>query len=164
MEGPIITEILEEEGNVIKKGNDFLEKIDNNLDGAAGVDEVSNTIIRRPNKEDINFGCNRIILSKKEGKKSKKKKDRGGMGLFQDKMLSVDSRPSLRKRPRLDFDPNGLDPFGLDALLGLINNTPVGCGDTNGVDKDTSKEDESTEEGPAVQYSADEQTISLKSV
>ncbi|MFS7968873.1 hypothetical protein Hanom_Chr09g00802601 [Helianthus anomalus] len=35
------------------------------------------------------------------------------------KLVSVDNRPTNRKRQRLDIDPNGLDPFGLNALLGL---------------------------------------------
>ncbi|MFS7944287.1 hypothetical protein Hanom_Chr06g00510321 [Helianthus anomalus] len=40
-------------------------------------------------------------------------------------MISVDNRHSSRKRPRLDVDSNGLDPFGLNALLGL--NSSYGC-------------------------------------
>ncbi|MFS7933877.1 hypothetical protein Hanom_Chr04g00384981 [Helianthus anomalus] len=41
------------------------------------------------------------------------------VGQMQPKLLSVDNRPSSRKRARLDLDPNGLDPFVLDVLLGL---------------------------------------------
>ncbi|MFS7906123.1 hypothetical protein Hanom_Chr01g00055611 [Helianthus anomalus] len=35
------------------------------------------------------------------------------------KMLSKDERPNPPKRQRLDFDPVGLDIFGLDVLLGI---------------------------------------------
>ncbi|KAJ0523334.1 putative RNA-binding domain superfamily [Helianthus annuus] len=77
MEGPIITEILDEEGNVIEKGNDILEKIENNLDVEVEVDKVSNVKLRRPNKEDMNFGCDRRFLSKKEGKNRKRRIEEG---------------------------------------------------------------------------------------
>ena len=48
-----------------------------------------------------------------------KKIKRVQVGLVQSKLLSRDERPTGLKRPRMDFDPNGLDPFGLDAILGL---------------------------------------------
>ncbi|KAJ0948257.1 hypothetical protein HanRHA438_Chr01g0025091 [Helianthus annuus] len=44
---------------------------------------------------------------------------------FQPRMVSTDDRPNPLKRPRLDFDPTCLDPFGLDVLLGLNNVAPV---------------------------------------
>ncbi|MFS7975364.1 hypothetical protein Hanom_Chr10g00879701 [Helianthus anomalus] len=82
------------------------------------------------NGNDVNFGVSflEINSSGSERKSSNNKRNnrlkkgrRVKVGHVQDKMISVDTRPSSRKRPRLEVDPNGLDPFGLDALLGLYN-------------------------------------------
>ncbi|MFS7907134.1 hypothetical protein Hanom_Chr01g00067691 [Helianthus anomalus] len=52
-------------------------------------------------------------------RKASSKCGKGRVGRSQARMVSLDSRPKSRKRPRLDVDPKGLDPFGLDALLGI---------------------------------------------
>ncbi|MFS8031176.1 hypothetical protein Hanom_Chr17g01542731 [Helianthus anomalus] len=62
-------------------------------------------------------------------RKSSNMRGRVRMGLGQPKHISLDSRPSSKKRPRLDIDQSGLDPFGLDILLGMHQNTQ---GDTEG--------------------------------
>ncbi|KAM0065069.1 hypothetical protein Hdeb2414_s0003g00110471 [Helianthus debilis subsp. tardiflorus] len=60
-------------------------------------------------------------------KKRRNVTKKGGVGRMghQVKMVSVDERPTSRKRPRLDVDPKGLDPFGLNILLGINNNAQV---------------------------------------
>ncbi|MFS7944887.1 hypothetical protein Hanom_Chr06g00517541 [Helianthus anomalus] len=113
----------------------------------------------------FNVRCDRRYAPKRDGVKSKIKKNKGGVGQAHDKMLSVDGRPSLRKRPRLDVDPNGLDPFGLDALLGLINN--INNSDHNvskGSDKGISTTEGCTKEGPASQSLTVEGVMASKSV
>ncbi|KAL9992162.1 putative RNA-binding domain superfamily [Helianthus debilis subsp. tardiflorus] len=55
-------------------------------------------------------------------RKSSNMRGRVRVGLGQPKHISVDSRPSSKKRPRLDIDQSGLDPFGLDVLLGTHQN------------------------------------------
>ncbi|KAJ0600726.1 hypothetical protein HanIR_Chr03g0120451 [Helianthus annuus] len=57
--------------------------------------------------------------SQKNNRKVIKKVGSGRVVTRQPKLISVDDRPTTRKRPRLDIDPNGLDRFGLNALLGL---------------------------------------------
>ncbi|MFS7922951.1 hypothetical protein Hanom_Chr03g00255101 [Helianthus anomalus] len=54
-----------------------------------------------------------------------KKGDKMCKGQVKPKMVSMDIRPSSRKRARLDVDPSGLDPFGLNVLLGLHMNDKV---------------------------------------
>ncbi|MFS8017937.1 hypothetical protein Hanom_Chr15g01386211 [Helianthus anomalus] len=139
-----------------------MEEVSNNLGDSVQVIKEGNVNVGEVNMEALKFRCDRRYASKKDGMKSKNK-NKGGVGPVYHKMLSVDSRPSVRKRPRLDFDPNGLDPFGLDALLGLINN--------NNSDQICPKEDDKeistggfTKEGPASQSIIMEETMALKSV
>ncbi|MFS7987212.1 hypothetical protein Hanom_Chr11g01019801 [Helianthus anomalus] len=77
-----------------------------------GVPFVENNAFRNKGKYSYKKDCKRL-----------KKGGRRHVGHTLDKMISVDNRPSSRKRPRLEVDPNGLDPFGLDVLLGLANNS-----------------------------------------
>ncbi|MFS7930103.1 hypothetical protein Hanom_Chr04g00340181 [Helianthus anomalus] len=95
MEGPIITEVLEKEGDFVHKGIDVMEEVSNILGESVDVSKESNVNIGKVNTESIKFGCERRFSSKKDGK-NVKKKDRGGVGPVQDKMLFVYSRPSLR--------------------------------------------------------------------
>ncbi|MFS7994613.1 hypothetical protein Hanom_Chr12g01108101 [Helianthus anomalus] len=97
------------------------------------VKEVSKNMgesVRIEKESHVNFGVPGVgkDIFQSEGRSNIKKRSKGlkkgnrnRVGHIQDKMVSVDSRPSSRKRPRLDFDHNGLDPFGLDALLGIYN-------------------------------------------
>ncbi|KAI7748391.1 hypothetical protein M8C21_013509, partial [Ambrosia artemisiifolia] len=63
---------------------------------------------------EIDLGRPGVKLVTKKSKKPTVEK-------LKPKLISVDERPNPTKRPRLDFDPNGLDLFGLDSLLGLNN-------------------------------------------
>ncbi|KAJ0575090.1 putative RNA-directed DNA polymerase [Helianthus annuus] len=104
----------------------------------------------------------------KNNRKFPKKCGSGRGGPSQAKLISVDNRPTSRKRPRLDVDPNGLDPFGINALLGLSHgqhiesdeNTVPRRGEVEG-NTDTSEhflnvsEDRSVEEGREEEVPAD---------
>ncbi|KAM0050099.1 hypothetical protein Hdeb2414_s0008g00293701 [Helianthus debilis subsp. tardiflorus] len=66
--------------------------------------------------------CEVVKEGRSRGGKNRNISNKGGrsrVGFTQPKLISVDDRPTSRKRPRLDVDPSGLDPFGLDVLLGL---------------------------------------------
>ncbi|MFS7900296.1 hypothetical protein Hanom_Chr00s104766g01805431 [Helianthus anomalus] len=89
------------------------------------VEEISDEPVNVVNEDidNINYeeasknNCDSQQLPSEVGEETKR-------GLFKEIFLSLDSRPSSNKRARLDFDPNGLDPFGLDCLLGLNQFAP----------------------------------------
>ncbi|MFS7954396.1 hypothetical protein Hanom_Chr07g00629781 [Helianthus anomalus] len=73
----------------------------------------------------------------KKVRKGLKKMNQNRVSPHKGMMISVENRPSSRKRPRLEFDPNGLDPFGLDVLFGLNKDHQV----ESSVSKGTINED-----------------------
>ncbi|MFS8018789.1 hypothetical protein Hanom_Chr15g01396171 [Helianthus anomalus] len=85
------------------------------------VDKETDRLFGVSIMEDNSLGNGKKNLNSKSRKRTKKV-GRKQMGQV---MISVDNRPSSRKRPRMDVDTNGMDPFGLNALLGLNNS--FGC-------------------------------------
>ncbi|MFS7964689.1 hypothetical protein Hanom_Chr08g00753241 [Helianthus anomalus] len=91
------------------------DKEGSKINGVMEVGDKETVVIFRESFLEANLLGNRKKISLKQGSKRLKK---GGKKQVGHVFITVDERPKSRKRPKLDMEPNGLDPFGLDAMLG----------------------------------------------
>ncbi|KAF5765351.1 hypothetical protein HanXRQr2_Chr15g0702771 [Helianthus annuus] len=122
MEGPSFSGGVMEGSQNIHFDNTKIKEVSKRIEESVALEKETGNYCHVPLVESYLFENIGKIPIKKASNRTKKG-GRRQMGHIKDKLISVDSRPSSRKRPRLEVDPNGLDPFGLDALLGLVNNS-----------------------------------------
>ncbi|KAM0025897.1 hypothetical protein Hdeb2414_s0021g00580091 [Helianthus debilis subsp. tardiflorus] len=117
LEGTIDSGVnLESSHNVLK--DCMADKEGSKINGVMEVGDKETVGIFGESFLETNLLGNMKKISQKQGSKKLKK---GGKKQVGHVFISVDERPKTKKRPRLDMEPNGIDPFGLDAMLGLLS-------------------------------------------
>ncbi|KAF5767451.1 putative RNA-binding domain superfamily [Helianthus annuus] len=112
MEGPEIVEGNKEGEDYVHNQNIRDEDVSDFNNQSVGVNMEGFENFAGVSKEVNELVGNGLFTANKD-KIVFKKVGRRRMGPYKDRMVSVDDRPSSRKRPRMEIDTNGLDPFGL---------------------------------------------------